>query len=124
MERDAMNAFVTYYKNLGHYNFAGHEKNWCVSLITPYGRVNEIWPEREEPDIDDLLPSEVLDLIESRLDSYWISTSREKDKATIAAIKEHAAEIDLAWLDAKIESTEKLLENMRDRRFYLAEVES
>jgi hypothetical protein len=119
-----MNAFVTYYKNLGHYNFAGHEKDWCISLITPYGRVNQTWPECEEPDIDDLLPSEVLALIESRLDSYWICTSREKDRATIAAIKEHAAEIDVAWLDAKIERTERLLMSMRKRRLDLVEVES
>lgn len=111
-----MSAHVSFYKHLGRYNWAGNEKDWCVQLNTPYGNVSEMWPEDDEPDLDDLLPSEVLQMIEDRLDHYWISTGREAKKAVIAAIRVHEIEVDAAWLDAEIERTERALSKLRDRR--------
>lgn len=116
-----MTAHVGYYKKLGRYNWAGTEKDWCVQLSTPYGNVSEMWPEDDEPDLDDALPSEVLQMIEDRLDHYWISTGRDTRKAVIAAIREHESEIDAAWLDAQIERTERVLSGLRERRAVLDE---
>lgn len=108
-----MNVLIS--KNLGRYNFAGNEKSWCVTLSTPFGTVSETFPEEDEPATDGEMPSEVLALIEGRLDSYWISTGREKTKATIAGIREHMTDIDCAWLESKAVYHERLGVTFRAR---------
>lgn len=114
-----MNVSAYYSINLGRYNFAGTEKDWCVSLYTSFGNVSETWPEDAKPDIDGLLPSEVLDLIEERLDSYWINTGRKERKEKIAQIRGHVKEIDAAWLSARIAATEN---ELADLKYRLADV--
>jgi hypothetical protein len=106
---------VFYYKELGRYDFASNKKDWRVKLVTPFGNFSQTWSEDDEPEIDDLLPSEVLDLLEKRLKSWWISTGREADLARIAAIREHRREIDIAWLERQIESAEKRAASLRLR---------
>src|SRR5690606_4650714 len=96
---------------------------WCLTLRTPYGQVSETFPKDEKPDVDPewSTPSEVLDLIEARLDSYWISTRRTETKATIAEIRRHANEIDAAWLDQQIKQAEDRLRILRRKREALEE---
>ena len=108
---------------LGRYNWAGTEEEWCLFLRTPYGRVSEVFPKDEKPEVDPdwTTPSEVLDLIEARLDSYWISTRRAETKAKIAEIREHSNEIDAAWLDQKIRQAEDRLHILRRNRAALNE---
>lgn len=103
---------------LGQYNWASEEDVWCLTLFTPYGQVIETFPKNAKPEVDPewTTPSEVLDLIEARLDSYWISTGRAEKKETIAAIRQHSNEIDAAWLDQKIEQTEDKLRILRRNR--------
>lgn len=105
-----------YYMDLGRYNLASTKKEWMLALVTTRGRVSETWPEDDKPEVCGLLPSEVLDLIDSRLDSYWYKSSRDKDKAEIATIREHANEIDIDWLDGRIKAAESKLAELRERR--------
>jgi len=108
---------------LGQYNLASIEDVWCLGLQTPYGQVSEIFPKDDKPEVDPewITPSEVLDLIEARLDSYWISTRRAATKAKIAEIRQHSNEIDAAWLDQKIEQTKDKLRILRRNRAALAD---
>ena len=107
-----MNA--TFYKNFGRYNFAGTEKSYCVTMHTPYGNISTTWPADEEPEISGCLPSDVLDLIETRLKSFLYSSHRDKDAATIAAIREHANELDVLYVKNRIAAARKAIE--RDER--------
>lgn len=111
---------------LGQYNLATTEDVWCLALRTPYGQVSETFPQGDKPEVDPewTTPSEVLDLIEARLDSYWISTRRAERKAKIAEIRQHSNEIDAAWLDQKIEQTEDKLRILRRNRAALAKENS
>jgi hypothetical protein len=110
---------VTFTKDFGRYNFAGTEKSYCVTLRTPFGNASQTWPLTDEPSIDGCLPSDVLDLIEARLKSYLWTSFRERDGATIAAIREHANEIDIAYVQGRIAAARKAIE--RDERL-LAEL--
>lgn len=105
---------ATFYKNFGRYNFAGTEKSYCVTLSTPYGSISQTWPADDEPDIGGCLPSDVLDLIETRLKSYLYSSHREKDEATIATIREHANELNVLYVKNRIAVARKAIE--RDER--------
>ena len=112
---------ATFYKNLGRYNFAGTEKSYCVALHTPYGNISQTWPEDDEPDISGCLPSDVLDLIEARLKSFLYTSRFEKDKATIAAIREHANELNVLYVKNRIAAARKAIE--RDERLLAGLVE-
>lgn len=103
---------------LGQYNWAKAEDVWCLTLSTPYGNVSETFPKADKPDVDPewTTPSEVLDIIEERLDSYWFSTMRAATKEKIAEIRRHANEIDAAWLDQKIKQAESKLHFLRRKR--------
>lgn len=107
---------------LGRYNWASTEDVWCLVLRTPYGQVSETFPKADKPDIDPerTTPSEVLDIIEARLDSYWISTRRAETKTKIAEIRQHSNEIDAAWLDQKIKQAEDKLYILRRNRAALS----
>lgn len=108
---------------LGRYNWATEEDVWCLTLRTPYGQVSETFPKDKKPDVDPewTTPSEVLDIIEARLDSYWFSTRRAETKAKIAEIRQHSNEIDAAWLDQQIKQAEDRLRILRSNREALEE---
>lgn len=107
-------------KNLGRYNFVRPVKNWMVSMHVQledksHIEVSEIWDEDDEPDIEDKLPSDVLSIIEERIDSWWISTSREKNKEMIAQIRSFGNGMDIVWLKRKIESTIRQLNDYENQ---------
>src|SRR5690606_26921850 len=108
---------------LGRYNWASTEDVWCLTLRTPYGQVSETFPKDAKPDVDPewTTPSEVIDIIEARLDSYWFSTRRAETKAKIAEIRQHSNEIDAAWLDQQIKQVEDRLRILRSNREALEE---
>lgn len=107
-------------KTLGRYNFANTaEKQWCVDMRMPDGKgLSEKWPEDEEPDIDGVPPSQVLDMIEERLKSYWIATGRDEKLARIAAYREQSEQLDDAWARRQIASYER---RIRELENHLAE---
>ncbi|MGE8691495.1 MAG: hypothetical protein ACN6PJ_30410 [Achromobacter sp.] len=103
-------------KTLGRYNFANTaEKQWCVQMRMPDGKgLSETWPEDEEPDIDGVPPSQVLDLIEERLKSYWISTRRDETLARIAAYREQSEQLDDAWARLHIAAYERKIRSLEN----------
>jgi hypothetical protein len=104
-----------YYKNLGRYDLCSNDKSWCVQLITSYGNFSETFPEDEEPHIEGLLPSEILDLIEERLDSYWICTKRDEIKKRIADARKHFAELDICWIQNRISYFEEKIKRLQNQ---------
>ena len=118
-----MNVFVS--KSLGVYNWAGPgKKQWLVEL-----RVNGLrdlpavlsatWEEDDEPDIDGLAPSEIMDLLEQRFESYLVDTSREKKRAALALMRESAEEIDNAWAASRVESLREEVERLNYKIAFL-----
>ena len=111
-----MNVFIS--KSLGVYNLAGPgKKQWLVELRVKGLRdlpvaLSATWEEDDEPDIDGLSPSEVMDLLERRFESYIIDTNREKKRATLAWMRENAEEIDKAWAASRVESFRKEVESL------------
>lgn len=101
--------------NLGRYNFASNAKDWCLSLSTSGGNFSETWPEDEKPDIEGLMPSEVMDMLVKRLQSYWISTRREETLARVKKWQESASKYDDAWLVAQIEGHEEAIHRLKRR---------
>ena len=103
-----MNVFIS--KSLGVYNLAGPgKKQWIVELRVKGLRdlpvaLSATWEEDDEPDIDGLSPSEVMDLLAQRFESYIIDTNREKRRASLAWMRENAEEIDKAWAASRVES--------------------
>jgi hypothetical protein len=110
-----MKKFAHYSIEIGRFNLASNEKDACLRLYTSGGNFSQTFPLDEQPEIDGLLPSKVMDLIEARLDSYWISTGREEDKKRIARWRIEQSDFDAAWLKAQIEHTEKLLKVLRNQ---------
>lgn len=99
-------------KSLGRYNWAGIEKSWCVVLLVKIGdgevlRIDETWEEDDEPLIDDQLPSEVLDQISKRLESYWINTAREAKRIVIGKMREVIKQADIEFVKDKLASLDK-----------------
>ncbi|OWT68063.1 MULTISPECIES: hypothetical protein [unclassified Achromobacter] len=101
-------------KTLGRFNLISNEKRWQVGMLMPDGKfLSELWPEDEEPDIDGVPPSVILEMIEKRLNSYLFKSDRDKDLARIAAYREQAEQLDDAWARAKIAQYERLANNLR-----------
>lgn len=99
------------YCNHGSYNWADPaQKQWCVELRTSYGRVSTFFD--DNPYVDDLLPSEVLDIIEERINSYWLSTSRQEDMKAIAKIRGHIVELDKDYIQDKIEKYKMKIQDL------------
>lgn len=89
---------VWHYKTTGRFNLCSNEQQDQVVLRTPVGNVSETWDLDESGYDEDMLPSEVSALIRERVKSYWISTSRERNLATLDAIDAVANELDIAFM--------------------------
>lgn len=99
-------------KHLGRYSLTSNEKHWRLCLYTPHGRISVLFSEDDEPEIDGLLPSEVLDLIEAGMKG-WYRSSHAEDAAIIAKIREHKHEIDLEWLEYRAVKAEERAADLR-----------
>lgn len=106
---------VQHHKTKGRFYIGNSESQWQVVLCTPAGTVSELWPEDEEPETIDELPSTVLDLIEERLNSYWINTGREDKRKTIAAMRETIDAADREWLQQRITKAKEDLARWEQR---------
>lgn len=99
-------------KHLGRYSLTNNVKHWSLCLYTPHGRISVLFSEDDEPEIDGLLPSEVLDLIEAGM-KRWYRPSHAEDAAIIAKIREHKHEIDLEWLESRAVKAEEKAAGLR-----------
>ena len=101
-------------KNLGRYNFASNDKDWCVQVLMPDGKVlSETWPEDDEPDTDGIPPSEVVEMIAARLKSYWICTRREETMAKIEAARPMFEQMNDAWARAQITYLQRQIDSLK-----------
>ena len=100
---------VTIRKALGCYNLVRpRESSWSVSLsVEGVGGTSQGWPEDDEPDVDGLPPSEVVDLLEGREARLLLNSSRERDRAFFASVRERAESIDAAWAAQEAERMER-----------------
>lgn len=90
-------------KTTGSFNLcAPSEKQDQVYLYTPAGNFSELFPVDDHEYHPSMLPSEVLDMIEARLDKYLLSSGRAETKKRIAACRERIEEFDVAWLKVRI----------------------
>jgi hypothetical protein len=101
-------------KNIGRYNFASNNKDWCVQVYMPDGKVlSETWPEDDEPDTDGVPPSEVVEMIAARLRSYWISTRREETMARIEAARPMFEQMDDVWARSRIAGLQRQIDSLK-----------
>lgn len=87
---------VRFYACKGRYYLGRSESQWRVVLDTPFGKVSYIF--EEEPNINGMLPRQVLDLIEMESKKAWIDTGREERNKKIAALREYEDVIDKMYL--------------------------
>jgi len=104
---------VQIYSDLGAYNFCEpHEKQWQLSFRVVHAdgvtSISEFFPEDDEPDW--MYPIEALELIAARLERYWLSTKRDKNRKTIALLRENLPEIERVYAEAKVKALRADLE--------------
>ena len=96
-----MTMTVHHYTNTGRFYLGRADQQQQVVLVTPWGSVSQLWDEGEAPYDADMDAGEVLDIIAERLESYWINTSRNEDRAKIARIREHIDEANRLWHEGR-----------------------
>ncbi|KKM87472.1 hypothetical protein LCGC14_1268490 [marine sediment metagenome] len=100
-------------KSKGRYDLLSSDQQWCVTIRLPNDAprlaLSGMWELDAEPDIEDLPPSEVVEVISERIESYLISTSREKEREVVQWIRDNAERLDAEWTAGQI----KLLESQR-----------
>jgi len=107
-------------KNVGCYDFCHPTAKECMICITlppdaPSTNLSAIWADGEEPDIDDMPPSEVTELISLRIEGYLLSTSREENRKIIDWIRDKADWLDAMWAREEIERLIRQTAKLTDR---------
>jgi hypothetical protein len=101
-------------KHKGRYDLCSTEEKWCVSVRLPPGApkeaISQTWDLEDEPDIDGLPPSDVVELISERLESFLVNTRREEDRKVIEWVRENAEPLDALWAGSEIERLKRQIE--------------
>jgi hypothetical protein len=116
-------------KNKGRYDLCSNEEQWHVSIKlpndAPQRSLSDTWNLDDEPDIEDMPPSEVVEIISERIESYLLSTSREENRAVVQWIRDNAERLDAEWAAGQIKLMESrraaLAERINSLRAYLPE---
>lgn len=98
---------ITFGKSLGQYNLCSTERQWQLWVRTPYGNISALFDKDDEPDIQDALTDDLLDLIEARWKKYLYRSGQDADDARLAAIRQNAAELDRWLCNGRAEYHEK-----------------
>jgi len=113
---------ITIYEYTGNYNLLNpSEKSVQIGVRNlPEGCPNkficETWEPGEEPDIEGLSPSEVIEAINERTQSYWVNTSKTNHQAIANWAKENAKLIDSEWAKGEQERLDKKIQKLTERR--------
>ena len=105
---------VFFHKTLGQYNLCSNEKQWSLCLGYKDLRISERFDEDEEPELDDLLPSDVLCEIKNKKSKYWYSSSKEKDDEIIAKLEALSNEMDITYVKKEIEYKKKEISELEE----------
>lgn len=105
-------------KSKGNYDLCSNRKDWQLSIHglpahLPSSSLSTTFPSDEEPCIDGLPPSQVAELIAERIESFWISTARERQRIIIEWIREHGAEIDAEWACQQIDGLQQKIAQLQ-----------
>lgn len=101
-------------KNLGRYNICANDKQWCIQVLLPNGKwLSETWPEEDEPHINGVPPSAVVEMIEDRVKSYWISSRRKEQLEQVEGARPMFDQMDDAWARARIKALEHEISHLR-----------
>lgn len=111
-----------YYKTLGRFNLIGAEKNWQLVLVTSAGNASALFDEDNEPEIQNLVPGDVLDMIEERTRQGW-SSNQAKRLQGIAEIREQIDALDIAWLADALAVAEAAYERAKKRHALFIKVQ-
>lgn len=104
-----MSVSITCYA--GRFNLCDpSEKQWCLVVQTPYGKVSELF--HEEPYTDGSV-EDALNIIEARLKDYLFSSSRAGKIETISKIRGRLPECEIALLEANIKKNEAVLDGLK-----------
>lgn len=118
---------VRHYTQTGRFYLGLEERQQQVVLITPVGTVSTIWDEGEAPYSDDMLPSEVSQILRARIKSFWIRTSRDEDYKKLDAIDANANEFDRMFMTTRAThlegKAEQLLKEAKRLRYAVEELE-
>jgi hypothetical protein len=102
-----MSETVSIHKQFGRFNLLRANKSWCLQLRlpddAPARSIAETFNEDEEPD-DSGPPSEIVEIIAEKLESYLISTKRDETRKVIEWCRENADRLDHIWAEARINS--------------------
>lgn len=118
---------VRHYTQTGRFYLGREERQQQVVLITPAGTVSTLWDEGEAPYSDDMLPSEVSQILRARIKSYWICTSRDEDYKKLDAIDANTNEFDRMFMTSRAAHLEakadRLLKEAKRLRYAVEELE-
>jgi hypothetical protein len=102
---------ASYYKEKGRFNLLSNDQQWHVVLRASNGKVLSQTFD-DEPEIDGLPPSEVVEVLSTRIESFLFSSEREKQRTVIAWFREHADLIDSGWARNRIESLHNQIDDL------------
>lgn len=108
------NVHARFHKTLGRFNWISDNKNWQLVLRTSAGNASALFAEDEEPDIQGLLPSDVLDLIEERMKRSLRSDMTERLQE-IASIRGQIESLNTAWLADELSLAESAYIRAKNR---------
>ena len=93
---------VNIHKHLGRYNFASNDKDWMVAVSIDGKSISATWPDDSEPDTENESATGVIQMILDRVNSYWISTDRDRIRALADEWLTNGIAVDAAWAEGRI----------------------
>lgn len=82
----------------------------------PAKHLSATWPVDKSPDIDsDDPPSKVVEIISTRIESYFLCSSRTEDRKTIGWCRANRTRLDREWATAEIAFCQKRIERTKRR---------
>ncbi len=79
----------------------------------PVRRIEQSFPEGDEPDTENRPPSEVLPLLEARAKRAWIDSAREEKAKAHEWCRERMARLDALWAEQRINSIQAEIERLQ-----------
>ncbi len=98
------------------------EEQWLVSMYLPKESpephyLKETWS--EEPEIEDLYPSQLIGMYEDALERYLMPEHKEKRKRIVEWVKANAIECDALWAFYKVQSFVSEIREIQEKVFEL-----
>lgn len=104
----------------GCFNMLRPDKKYWVIRVwlpdeAPASSLDETWEDGDEPTWQDRPPSEVIDIIEAKVESAWLVTDRAKKRELIAWCRDHVAMIDRKWAEHQVKLLQKRIDDAQSR---------